>query len=130
MQASIFIAQLLGPVFIVVGLALLFRPEMFRAVLPEFIRSPVWLYLAGFLGLLAGLALVLTHEVWTADWRLLITLIGWITLLRALISIFRPQWVAAAGTAILERRGVFVGVGVLNLLVGLVLTYFGYTALV
>ena len=128
MQASIFIARLLGPMFIVLAIALLVKPQMFRSMLPEFIGSPTWLYLAGFLGLLAGMALVLTHNIWTLDWRLIITLIGWFTLVRALITIFQPQWIVAAGHAILAYRGVFLGAAVANLIVGLVLSYFGYSA--
>jgi uncharacterized membrane protein len=34
MQASIFIARLLGPMFVVVGVALLVKPRMFRTILP------------------------------------------------------------------------------------------------
>jgi uncharacterized membrane protein len=121
MQASIFIARLLGAMFVVVGVALLVKPRMFRTILSEFIRGATWLYLAGFIGLLAGMALVLTHNVWAPDWRLIITLIGWVTIVRALISIFQPQWIVAAGTAILEHRGAFVGAAVFNLIIGLVL---------
>jgi hypothetical protein len=128
MQVSIFIAKLLGPMYVVVGVALLIKPQMFRTILPEFIRSPTLVYLAGFIGLLAGMALVLTHHVWVLDWRLIITVIGWLTLVRALITIFQPQWIVAAGTAILARRGIFVGAGVANLIIGLVLSYFGYAA--
>jgi hypothetical protein len=128
MQASIFIARLLGAMFVVVGVALLVKPRMFRTILSEFIRGATWLYLAGFIGLLAGMALVLTHNVWAPDWRLIITLIGWVTIVRALISIFQPQWIVAAGTAILEHRGAFVGAAVFNLIIGLVLSYFGYAA--
>jgi len=128
MQASIFIAQLLGPMFVVLGVALLAKPQMFRTILPEFIGSPTWLYLAGFIGLVAGITLVLTHNVWVLDWRLIITVIGWLTLARALITIFQPQWIVAAGTAILAHRGIFVGTAVTNLLIGLVLSYFGYAA--
>ncbi|MGA2817062.1 MAG: hypothetical protein ABSE67_12330 [Xanthobacteraceae bacterium] len=96
--------------------------------LSEFIRGATWLYLAGFIGLLTGMALVLTHNVWAPDWRLIITLIGWVTIVRALISIFQSQWIVAAGTAILEHRGAFVGAAVFNLIIGLVLSYFGYAA--
>jgi hypothetical protein len=128
MSASIFLAQLLGPMFVVVGIALLSTPQRFRTILQEFIGSAIWLYLAGFIGLLAGIALVLTHNVWAADWRLIITLIGWVTLVRALISIFQPQWIVAAGTAILKQRGIFFGAAVLILIVGLILSYFGYAA--
>jgi uncharacterized membrane protein len=128
MQASVFIAQLLGPMFVVAGVAFLVKPQMIRTILPEFLRSPTWLYLAGFLGLLVGMALVLTHRVWALDWRLIITVIGWLTLVRALITIFQPQWIVAAGDAMLAHRGIFVGAAVTELIIGLVLSYFGYAS--
>lgn len=128
MYASVFLAQLLGPMFAVLGVALLVKPQMFRTILSEFIRSPALLYLAGFFGLLGGLALILTHNVWVPDWRLIITLIGWLAIVRALITIFQPQWIVVAGTAILVRRGIFVGAAVIDLIIGLVLSYFGYVA--
>jgi uncharacterized membrane protein len=128
MQTSIFIAQLLGPIFVVVGVALLAKPQMFRTILQEFIRSATLLYLAGFIGLLGGMAMVLAHNVWVPNWRLIITLIGWVTIVRAVITIFQPQWLVAAGAAILDHRGVFLGAAVMNLIIGLVLSYFGYAA--
>ena len=76
MQTSIFIAKLLGPIFVVVGIAILSKPQAFRTLLQEFIESRVLIYLAGVLGLLGGLTLVLTYNLWVLDWRLLITLIG------------------------------------------------------
>jgi hypothetical protein len=128
MQASVFIAQLLGPMFVVAGVAFLVKPQMIRTVLGDFIRSPTWIYLAGFMGLLTGMALVLTHRVWALDWRLIITVIGWLTLVRALITIFQPQWIVAAGNAMLAHRGIFVGSAVTELVIGLVLSFFGYAS--
>lgn len=128
MQASIFIARLLGPMFVVVGVAILLHRQRFQTILQEFVHSATWLYFAGFIGLLAGLALLLTHNIWVLDWRVLITLIGWITLVRALITIFQPRWIVAAGSAILGHFGIFVGAAVLNLIIGLVLSYCGYAA--
>jgi hypothetical protein len=126
MPTSIFIAKLLGPIYLIVGIALLLRAPMFRTILQGFIRSPVLLYLAGFLGLLAGLALVLTHNVWAPDWRIIVTLIGWLTIVRAVVTIFQPEWIVALGSKILERQGIFFGAAVMNLVIGLVLSYFGY----
>jgi hypothetical protein len=126
MQTSLFIARLLGPMFVVVGIALPLRQQMFRTILQELIRSGVLMYLAGFFGLLGGIALILTHNVWAADWRLIITLIGWFTLIRALITIFQPQWLVAAGAALLDRPRLFLGAAAVNLVIGLVLCYFGY----
>jgi hypothetical protein len=127
MAASLFIAKLLGPLFILVGIALLLKLEMFCTILQEFIGSPALLYLAGFFGLLGGLALVLTQNVWVFDWRIIITLIGWLTIVRAVVTILWPQRIVAIGSAILNLRGVVMGAAaVTDLLVGLVLSYFGY----
>lgn len=128
MQASIFIARLLGPLIVVLAIALFSKPAMFRTMLQEFIGSPIWLYFAGFMGFLAGMALILTHNVWTADWRIIITLFGWFSIIRALISIFKPQWIVAAGHAILRHREIFFAAAAVNLVIGLVLSYFGYAA--
>ncbi len=128
MQTSIFIARLLGPVFLLVGIAILADPKAFRALLKEFVKSRVQMYLAGVLGLLGGLTLVLTHNVWVFDWRLIITLVGWVALVRAVITIFQPQWIASVGSKLLAHKGVFSGAAALNLVIGLVLSYFGYGA--
>ena len=128
MPISLFIAKLLGPMFLVLGAALLTRPEAFRALLREFIASAVLMYLAGFFGLLGGLAMLLTHNVWALDWRVLITLIGWTTLIRALVTIFSPQWIVSAGAWLIERKGAFPVSAALDLVVGAILTYFGYFA--
>jgi hypothetical protein len=78
--------------------------------------------------LLGGLALVLTHNVWALDWRLIITLIGWATIIRALVTIFQPQQIVAIGSKILERPRFFIGAAAVNLFIGLTLSYFGYFA--
>ncbi len=101
MATSLFIARLLGPMLLVVVAALLSRGEAFRALLREFIASAVLMHLAGFPGLLGGLALLLTHNVRALDWRLLITLIGWAALIRTLVTIFRPQWIVSIGAKLI-----------------------------
>jgi len=126
MSTSVFIARLLGPMFVLVGIALPLKTKMFQAILREFIGSPTLLYLAGFFGLLGGIALVLVHNVWVLDWRILITLLGWVTLVRAVVTIFRPDLIAAAGSKILTSRSIFMAAAAINLLIGLILSYFGY----
>lgn len=128
MQTTIFIARLLGPIFVLVGIAMLLKPEAFRALLKEFIESRVLVYLAGVLGLLGGLTLVLTHNVWMLDWRLIITLIGWASVVRAVVTIFKPEWIVSLGLKALEHRNFFVGAAAIDLVIGLVLSYFGYRA--
>jgi hypothetical protein len=86
------------------------------------------MYLAGFLGLLGGLALLIVHNVWALDWRLVITLIGWASLFRALVTIFRPQAIVSIAGRLIEYKGAFRAAAVIDLVIGAALSYFGYWA--
>jgi hypothetical protein len=125
---STYLARLLGPALAVAGLALLLRPGAYLAAVAEFLRSPALLYLASILGLLGGIALVLAHNVWAADWRVIITLLGWISILDSASWILAPEqaerfWSPLTGSPLLPLWG-----GALTLLIGLVLSWFGYAA--
>lgn len=39
-----------------------------------------------------GVGHILLFNVWSMDWTLIITLIGWMTLLKGLIRVFIPKW--------------------------------------
>ena len=78
MQTSLFLAKLLGPVLFVTGIGLLANRAGYQAMAKEFLKSRALIYLAGLLALIPGIALVLVHNVWAADWRVLITLFGWL----------------------------------------------------
>ena len=68
MKTSIFLAKLIGPLALALGLGVLFNRDAVRAVLDEFIRNRAIMFLAGLITFPAGLAIVLTHNVWVADW--------------------------------------------------------------
>jgi len=111
-----------------VAISLIFKSERFRVILGQFLHSPVSIYLAGHLGLLAGLAPVLTHNIWSLDWRVIITLMGWIAIVRSVVAIFLPDRIVAVGNAILGHHAAFVIAGAINLLIALLLIYFGFIA--
>src|SRR5260370_7400939 len=76
MQTSVFIARLIGPVMLVIGLAVFANQRAFRDMSEEFMASRALMFLGGLLVMPVGLAIVLTHNIWTTDWGMLITLFG------------------------------------------------------
>ena len=46
----------------------------------------------------AGLAIVLTHNIWAADWRVLITLFGWLNVIGGALRLFAPPLLMKTGT--------------------------------
>jgi len=128
MESSIFLAQLIGPILIVLGVGMLAQPQGYRAVAEEFLASPALIYIAGLLALVPGLAIVLTHNVWPFDWRLIITLLGWLATIGGIFRLLMPAQVRRIGTAALARRGWLRGSGVVVVALGAVLAFFGYFA--
>jgi hypothetical protein len=70
-----------------VGAGILINPKPFHTMAGEVVRSVTLVYLFGLFDFAAGLAIVLTHNVWVANWRVLITLIGWLMLIRGAVRI-------------------------------------------
>ncbi len=127
MHTSIFLAKLLGPVLLLVGISLLLNGKTFRAMAAEIVKSVTLVYLFGLIDFAAGLAIVLTHNVWVASWRILITLIGWLLLIRGAVRILVPDVRRYAAKYIGDRRLYTLSSAVLVIL-GLVLCYFSYIA--
>ena len=126
MTTSIFLARLIGPVALTIGIALLINRAGFRALANDFMASPALMFLAGVITLPAGLAIVLTHNVWTADWRVLITLLGWLALLSGIVRIVWPGATAAKGRRMLTNPMTLLAGAAIYIAAGAVLCFFGY----
>jgi hypothetical protein len=123
---SIFLAKLIGPLALALGLGVLFNREGVRAVIDEFIRNRAILFLAGLITFPAGLAVVLTHNVWVADWPLLITLAGWLTAIAGALRIVAPEGAIRYGRRAYDRPNGPLFSAVIWLAIGATLCFFGY----
>jgi hypothetical protein len=126
MQTSVFLARLLGPFFLIVGASVLINARPFRAIVDEFIRSPALLFLSGLMILPVGLALVLTHNVWVANWPVLITLLGWLCVIGGAIRLLVPQHVLKISRRFYANPNAPIVSAGIWLVVGAILCFFGY----
>lgn len=62
MEVSIFLAKVLGLWAFIVSLAVLVRPKLFETVVKEINRSDAFLYLTGFLSLIIGILIIVSHN--------------------------------------------------------------------
>lgn len=130
MQRSIYLARLMGPVFAAIGLGVLLNTETIRDLGEEFLRSHALIFVSGLLTLTAGLAIVLAHNVWDGSWRVIITVFGWLGVIGGTFRIVTPQWVTAIGSRMFESAAMPRLSGIVVLLVGAILSYFGYAEFV
>ena len=88
MCLSVFYSQVIGIWLFLVGLAMLVDRNRFKKATIDGINHPAINQLYGFVGLVAGLLIVVTHNIWVMEWPVVITIVGWFVLLWSILRIF------------------------------------------
>jgi uncharacterized membrane protein len=126
MQPAVLIARLVGPLFVVIGLGVLLNARFYEGAIVEAVHSPTLVYLSGIASLLAGLAIVNAHRAWTADWRVIVTVLGWLCVIGGIVRIVFPAIIASLATSIYSGPTVLLIVGAIVLVVGGYLSFESY----
>ena len=89
MQPAVFIARLIGPAFVAVGLGVLANGPFYTALILEAVHSPTLIYFSGLMALVPGLAILNVHRSWSG-WPVIITIIGWLMVIGGVIRLVLP----------------------------------------
>lgn len=90
MENSILLARFIGPYIIVIGIGLLLNLKYYQRVMEGFFKDPALVYITGLITFVVGLAVVLFHNIWAMDWRVIITLLGWNVLIKGIVLVVFP----------------------------------------
>src|SRR5262245_45671855 len=126
MANSIFLARLIGPVMLAVAIGIFVNAGVFRGLADEALRSRALIFLSGLLLMTAGLAIVLTHKIWVANWPVLITILGWLATIGGAARIICPQGTEGLGRRLLQHNMGLPIAGGVWLALGAILCFFGY----
>ena len=97
MQKSQAIARLIGPVLCAIGIGMLTNGATYREMAGQFLATYPFIYFSGILILVAGLLILNVHNVWTPDWRSVITALGWLMCIGGVFRISRrSSWCFSA----------------------------------
>jgi hypothetical protein len=89
---TLFIAKLIGLMFLVFSLLMATNKRVTLAGIDELVRSRGLMVIGGSLNLAVGLAIILGHQIWSGGvLTVVITLIGWLVALRGIVWLFTPQ---------------------------------------
>jgi hypothetical protein len=84
------LAVLMGSALVIVGITL-FNKSYFNAVMTDLANSKGLLWITGFITFVMGTVIVALYNVWSADWRLLVTLLGWLTVIKGAFIMLFPS---------------------------------------
>ena len=130
MTASRYIARLMGPALLAIGIGmvvgLMTEGDAYPALLKEFVGSRALIFLMGALTLVAGLAIVNAHNLWVPDWRVVVTVLGWLFIIRGVLALVFPTLVQRLGEDVSTGRTGIVAGAVVTLVLGTFLSVMGY----
>ena len=127
MDLSIFLAKVIGLYMIVVAIVFLKKPG-FQAVVLELSKDREMRLVLGLITLILGLMMVVSHNIWYGgSFRILITIIAWITFLKGVLILWMSDEAYENLVAKFKTKSSMMTTSmVLYLVLGIYLTYIGF----
>ena|SRR3990167_1678740 len=126
MELSIFLAKLLGLYLLLMSLDLLIRRKELESAMKDFVSSKGLLFYSGSLSMVVGLAIIIGHPIYTLTWQGLITLIGYLLIVRGFARAAFPSVLNKRFYRFFHKR--YWLLFIVLLVLGAYLTYSGFTA--
>ncbi len=89
MELSIFFARLWGSFFVVFGALFIITRQLGKTI--EMTDDKAFVISTGYITFLMGLVTVILHNVWVLNWTIVITIMGWSTLIKGISKIGFPE---------------------------------------
>lgn len=127
MDTTLFLSQIFGLIMLVGGMGMWRERKLAMEAITNFGKNKTMVFLTGFPALVVGLLIVLSHNDWTQGPALVVTLIGWLAILKGLLRIFAPEWSANLIRSF-GKANWYNTAMVIVLALGIYLTYVGFLA--
>ena len=122
------IAGLIGPVLAAMGIAMLMNRELFPAIVDQISHDYGLILVSGILSLLAGVAIVRVHNIWSGGWRIIVTLLGWLAIAGGLARMWMPQMAGPIADSFAARPAVLLIAAAVLIMLGGFLSFKAYVA--
>ncbi len=124
---TLFLSRLIGLYCILVALSMITHKQATLDSVTAVLRDPSMMFVLGAIMLVAGLAMVLAHNIWSGGaLAVIVTLVGWMTLIKSLFFLLPPELEAGFFLRQLHYQELFYVYGAISLVLGVYLTYGGF----
>jgi hypothetical protein len=120
------LATAMGVSMIAGGLSGLISRERWRGIIDEFLARPGLTYISGVFVFVMGVAIILTHNIWTDPLAIIVTLIGWAAAIEGVILIAYPGPLLKWAISFVRPKAV-LAFAIFTIILGAVLLVLGLT---
>jgi len=125
MELSILIAKIIGIIYLSFGVGLLLNQQFYKNEIPKLLENTAYLILGGFIAIIIGVLIIDNHNYWVKNWTVIITIIGWIAILKGILLLAFPT-LTKIYEPIVNSESFYKILGPFVLVFGLVFIYLGF----
>jgi len=125
METSIFIARIATVIYLSIAVGLLFNGNYYKKEFGKLLDNSAYLILGGMMAIIIGSLIVKYHNFWVKDWTILVTIIGWIALVKGALLLAFPK-IFFFFKPMLKSESLNKFVTLMVIVLGLVFGYFGF----
>jgi hypothetical protein len=108
MEITIYLARFWGSLFMILGALSVGAKFLGRVI--KYTDDKAITISTGYITFLLGLITVVLHNLWVKDWRVTITILGWVTMLKGIEKIGFPERVNRKAQMFKNMQAVWGGV--------------------
>lgn len=126
---SMFLVQIVGIYFLIVGISALTKPKEWQHVVKHLMEHEhtALAYVAAIFTFILGLMIVLNHNIWTGGApTVIVTIVGWLILLKGLTYFLLPNHMWVSWVRKLNSLKLFKTVGIIYIILGAYMAYNGF----
>lgn len=125
MDISLFLSKALGLYLVIISVGMLINACTIKPILGEMLKNPGLMFVTGVIAMIIGVLIVISHNIWVLDWRVIITIMGWASLIKGTIRVIIPQYVDVLDKKWMLSDASYYTTSVLAFLLGVFLCYLG-----
>ncbi|MBU1713476.1 MAG: hypothetical protein KKD47_10295, partial [Proteobacteria bacterium] len=99
--------------------------DYYRRLADDMYKNSALTYMMGFMAVIVGFLIVHYHNLWGRDWTVLITITGWLSLIKGFLIIAFPKFIQRLSELFITERALKIYPYV-TLSLGLLFGYFGF----
>ena len=128
-RLTIYLGKLIGIFLLVISLAMALDKASLVEIVTALIDDRALLLIVGMMALVAGLGIVLGHNVWSGGvLPVLVTLFGWLLVFRGLVLLLVPSETLIAYFQFLRFDDLFYAYAGITFLLGLIFSYAAFSS--
>ena len=127
MESTLFLAKLWGPAILAVGIGVFVSRSYYIKIYRDLEKDALAVLLFGMVAMTAGVAHILSHNIWDSFLSSLISFLGWALLAKGALFVIAPRLVDKAGDFWVNKNLIPLA-GILTLIAGIYLTWVAYFA--